>query len=36
MPKPFAPYTEKTPDELKTIPLPEGLPVPVERFYKTM
>ncbi|HEX2995189.1 MAG TPA: DUF6544 family protein [Anaerolineales bacterium] len=34
-PKPFAPYPEKTP-ELKTIPLPAGLPAPVERFYKTV
>ena len=34
-PKPFSPYPEKTP-ELKTIPLPAGLPAPVERFYKTV
>jgi len=34
-PKPFAAYPEKTP-ELKTIPLPRGLPAPVERFYKTL
>jgi hypothetical protein len=34
-PKPFAAYPEKTP-ELKTIPLPAGLPAPVERFYKTV
>jgi hypothetical protein len=34
-PKPFSVYPEKTP-ELKTIPLPEGLPAPVERFYKTV
>jgi hypothetical protein len=34
-PKPFAPYPEKTP-ELKTMPLPAGLPAPVERFYKTI
>src|SRR5215208_2390330 len=31
----FSAYPEKTP-ELKTIPLPSGLPVPVERFYKTV
>lgn len=34
-PKSFSPYPEKTP-ELKTIPLPKGLPTPVERFYKTV
>ncbi len=34
-PRSFLPYPEKTP-ELKTIPLPEGLPAPVERFYKTV
>jgi hypothetical protein len=34
-PKPFSAYPEKTP-ELKTLPLPEGLPAPVERFYKTV
>ncbi|HLO14396.1 MAG TPA: DUF6544 family protein [Anaerolineales bacterium] len=34
-PKPFSPYPEKTP-VLKTIPLPSGLPTPVERFYKTV
>jgi hypothetical protein len=34
-PKSFAAYSEKTP-ELQTIPLPAGLPVPVERFYKTV
>src|SRR5215207_7269478 len=34
-PKSFLPYPEKTP-ELKTIPLPTGLPAPVERFYKTV
>lgn len=34
-PKPFSAYPEKTP-ELKMIPLPEGLPAPVERFYKTV
>jgi hypothetical protein len=35
-PKSFMPYAENTPDILKTIPLPEGLPVPVDRFYKTI
>jgi hypothetical protein len=34
-PAPFSPYPEKTP-ERKTIPLPAGLPAPVERFYKTV
>ena len=35
-PAPFAPYPENTPADLKTVPLPEGLPAPVERFYKTV
>jgi hypothetical protein len=34
-PKPFPPHPEKTP-ELKAIPLPSGLPAPVERFYRTV
>lgn len=34
-PRPFSPYLEKTPT-LKTIPLPAGLPAPVEHFYKTV
>lgn len=34
-PKPFPPYAEK-PTVCKTIPLPVGLPAPVERFYKTV
>ena len=34
-PAPFSPYPEKTPP-LKTIPIPAGLPAPVERFYKTV
>lgn len=34
-PKPFSAYPENT-GELKTIPLPDGLPTPVERFYKTV
>jgi hypothetical protein len=33
-PKPFPSFPERTP-ELKTVPLPDGLPAPVERFYKT-
>jgi len=33
-PRPFPPYPEKTPP-LKTVPLPAGLPAPVERFYRT-
>jgi hypothetical protein len=32
-PKPFPAYPERTP-ELKTVPLPDGLPAPVERFYR--
>jgi hypothetical protein len=34
-PRPFTPYPGKAP-ELETIPLPAGLPAPVERFYKTV
>ena len=34
-PRPFFPYSEQT-GEIKTIPLPAGLPAPVERFYKTV
>jgi hypothetical protein len=34
-PRPFSPYAERTP-ELKTMPLPAGLPAPVERFYRTV
>ena len=34
-PTPFSPYPEKAPT-LSTMPLPEGLPAPVERFYKTV
>ena len=34
-PKPFPSYPEQPP-VLDTIPLPEGLPVPVERFYRTV
>jgi hypothetical protein len=33
-PAPFSPHPETAP-QLKTIPLPAGLPAPVERFYKT-
>jgi len=33
-PAPFSPHPEQS-LALKTIPLPEGLPAPVERFYKT-
>jgi len=32
-PKPFSPYPEQQP-ELESIPLPGGLPAPVERFYR--
>src|ERR1044072_9104378 len=32
-PSSFMPYPEKTP-ALKTIPIPAGLPAPVERFYR--
>ncbi|MBN2502475.1 MAG: hypothetical protein JXB38_16955, partial [Anaerolineales bacterium] len=31
----FSPYPERTPP-LETVPLPEGLPAPVERFYRTV
>lgn len=34
-PKPFSPYKERTP-ELNTVPLPAGLPAPVERFYRKL
>ena len=34
-PAPFSPYPEKT-TALRTIPLPAGLPAPVERFYQTV
>ena len=34
-PKPFAPYPGQTP-ELQTIPLPEDLPAPVERYYRQL
>lgn len=34
-PRSFKPYAEVTP-ELKVIPLPDELPAPVERFYKTV
>lgn len=34
-PAPFSLYPEKAPT-LSTIPLPDGLPAPVERFYKTV
>lgn len=34
-PRPFSPYPGKT-GEVKTVPLPTGLPAPVERFYKTV
>jgi hypothetical protein len=34
-PKPFAPYPVPT-SELETIPLPDGLPAPVDRFYRAV
>lgn len=34
-PSPFTPHPENTPS-LKTVPLPAGLPAPVERFYRTV
>lgn len=34
-PRPFAPYTVQR-ATLETIPLPDGLPPPVERFYRTL
>ena len=34
-PRPFPPFPGQT-QALKTVPLPAGLPAPVERFYKTV
>jgi hypothetical protein len=34
-PQPFAPYPQKS-QELGTVPIPEGLPAPVDRFYHTV
>jgi hypothetical protein len=34
-PQPFDPYPETTP-ELETVPLPDDLPAPVERYYKAI
>ena len=34
-PAPFAPYDAQAP-EFKTIPLPENLPAPVERYYRAV
>lgn len=34
-PAPFPPYSEQTP-QLETVPLPDGLPAPVDRFYRTV
>jgi len=34
-PKPFTPYPGQTP-ELQTVPLPEGLPTPVARYYRQL
>jgi Family of unknown function (DUF6544) len=34
-PVPFKPYPEKTP-QLELVPIPEGLPAPVQRFYHTV
>lgn len=34
-PRPFPAYPDKTP-QLKTVPLPAGLPKPVDRFYRTV
>lgn len=34
-PKPFSAHPEKTP-ALQTVPLPAGLPAPVDRFYRTV
>jgi hypothetical protein len=34
-PAPFAPFPQKS-GELKTMPLPQGLPTPVERFYRKL
>jgi hypothetical protein len=34
-PEAFPPHSQRTP-ELKAVPLPAGLPAPVQRFYKTV
>jgi hypothetical protein len=34
-PKPFSPFPEKS-GEINTFPMPEDLPIPVERFYRTI
>jgi len=34
-PRPFPPHAERTP-ELETVPVPDGLPAPVDRFYRTV
>ena len=34
-PKPFPPFSQRTP-ALQTIPLPKGLPAPVERYYRLL
>ena len=34
-PQPFDPYPETTP-ELETVPLPDDLPAPIERYYKAI
>jgi hypothetical protein len=34
-PKPFAPYPDRD-SELETVPLPDGLPAPVDRFYRAI
>jgi len=35
-PSPFPAYPTRTPSSLETVPLPAGLPAPVERFYRTV
>ena len=35
-PAPFPPFRERTPAQLETLPLPGGLPAPVERFYRAV
>ncbi len=34
-PRPFSPFSQRTP-ALRTVPLPAGLPAPVERFYRVV
>ncbi|NLD43985.1 MAG: hypothetical protein GX657_10880 [Chloroflexi bacterium] len=35
-PRPFPPFVERTPADVTTVPLPKGLPAPVERFFRAV